>query len=127
MICGSRPTGRASRIANRSARQIAGILEAATSASWLEALAAHDVPAGPINDLAAAFAAPQVAALGSLVEMEHPVLGPVRQVAPPFVLGATPAAVRTPPPLLGEHSDEILAELGYARAEIDRLRASGTT
>ena len=116
------------RVANRAALRplIAALLAAAPSATWLERLAAADVPAGPINDLAAAFAAPQVGALGALVEMDHPVLGPLRQVAPPFALGATPATVRTPPPLLGEQSDEILAELGYGPAEIDRMRAAGT-
>ena len=76
MIRGSRPTGRASRTGSRSAPMSRPSSAAATSASWLGRLAAHDVPAGPINDLAAAFAAPQVAALGSLVELEHPVLGP---------------------------------------------------
>jgi formyl-CoA transferase/CoA:oxalate CoA-transferase len=116
------------RVANRAALRplIAALLAAAPSATWLERLTAADVPAGPINDLAAAFAAPQVGALGALVEMDHPVLGPLRQVAPPFALGATPATVRTPPPLLGEQSDEILAELGYGPAEIDRMRAAGT-
>jgi crotonobetainyl-CoA:carnitine CoA-transferase CaiB-like acyl-CoA transferase len=116
------------RVTNRATLRplIAALLAVAPSATWLQRLAAADVPAGPINDLAAAFAAPQVAALGALVQMEHPVLGPLRQVAPPFVLGATPATVRTPPPLLGEHSEEILAELGYGPAEIDRMRATGT-
>lgn len=76
--------------------------------------------------LAGPYCTMLLADLGALVEMEHPTLGPVRQVAPPFVLGATPATVRTPPPLLGEQSDEILAELGYQPAEIDRMRAAGT-
>ena len=58
------------------------------------------------------------------VPINHPKLGPVDQVAPPFVLSRTPARVRTAPPLLGEDSDAILAELGYAPDEIARLRSS---
>jgi formyl-CoA transferase/CoA:oxalate CoA-transferase len=85
-----------------------------------------DVPAGPINDLAAAFASPQVAARGLLTEIEHPALGRLRQVGPPFELHATPASVRTAPPLLGEQTDAILAELGYTAAEVARLRDEGT-
>jgi crotonobetainyl-CoA:carnitine CoA-transferase CaiB-like acyl-CoA transferase len=53
------------------------------------------------------------------------VLGRVDQVAPPFELSRTPASVRTPPPLLGEHSEEILVELGYDTAAIVALRAAG--
>ena len=59
------------------------------------------------------------------VEIAHPTLGPIRQVAPPFELSAIPATVRTPPPLLGEQTDEILAEHGYDEAEIAALRATG--
>jgi crotonobetainyl-CoA:carnitine CoA-transferase CaiB-like acyl-CoA transferase len=59
------------------------------------------------------------------VGIGHPVLGQITQVAPPFELSATPAAVRTPPPLLGEHSDAILAELGYDAQAIERLRIEG--
>ena len=59
------------------------------------------------------------------VEVEHPVLGRTTQVGLPFELSATPASIRTAPPLLGEHSDEILAEVGYSAAEIAALRAGG--
>jgi len=115
---GDRVTNRAGLIPTLAAR-----LAERTTADWLAALDAADVPAGPINDVAAAFASPW--AVGRTVELEHPRLGRIRQVAPPFDLAGTPATVRTPPPLLGEQTDQILAELGYDAAETARLRAAG--
>jgi crotonobetainyl-CoA:carnitine CoA-transferase CaiB-like acyl-CoA transferase len=94
-----------------------------SSADWLAALDAAEIPAGPINDIAAAFVSPWAA--GRTVELDHPRLGRTRQVRPPFDLATTPAAVRTPPPLLGEQTDEILAEIGVGPEEVARLRSTG--
>jgi formyl-CoA transferase/CoA:oxalate CoA-transferase len=96
-----------------------------TTTDWLAAFGPAGVPAGPIRDVLAAFEDPQSAARGMSQMVEHELLGVLRQVGVPFELSATPAAVRTPPPLLGEHTEEVLAELAYDRAEIDRLRAAG--
>ena len=96
-----------------------------SSATWLARLDAADVPAGPLLDVAEAFATPQARAVRARVPMTHPRLGAVDQVRSPFDFAATPATVRTPPPLLGEHSDEILSELGYDHAAITQLRSDG--
>ena len=84
-----------------------------SSAEWLAILEATGIPAGPINDILAAFASPEATARGMTVEMEHPAWGLIRQVGVPFQLSGTPASIRTPPPLLGQDTDTILAELGY--------------
>jgi formyl-CoA transferase/CoA:oxalate CoA-transferase len=60
-----------------------------------------------------------------VAEVVHPRLGPIWQLGIPFKLAATPASIRTAPPLLGEDADGILAELGYAPAEVARLRRDG--
>jgi crotonobetainyl-CoA:carnitine CoA-transferase CaiB-like acyl-CoA transferase len=59
------------------------------------------------------------------VEVEHPILGTIQQVGLPFALSATPASIRRAPPMLGEHSREILGELGYDAAEIEALADEG--
>jgi crotonobetainyl-CoA:carnitine CoA-transferase CaiB-like acyl-CoA transferase len=96
-----------------------------SSADWLRVLDAAGIPVGPILDLPAAFASAQAEALGARVPLEHPTLGPVDQVGIPFELSATPAAIRLPPPTLGEHSDEILAEAGFSPDAIAGLRRTG--
>jgi crotonobetainyl-CoA:carnitine CoA-transferase CaiB-like acyl-CoA transferase len=92
------------------------------SGAWLEALDAAGIPAGPILDLPAAFSSPQAVALESRAPLRHPAIGEVDQVGIPFELSGTPASIRTPPPMLGEHSAEILAEAGYNAEAIERLR-----
>lgn len=94
-------------------------------AEWLAALEAAKVPCGPINDLAEVFADPQVQARGMTVQMAHPLAERVRLVASPMKFSATPVQYRRPPPLLGEHTHEVLTEAGLGIDEIAHLRATG--
>ena len=92
---------------------------------WVAALDAAGVPCGPINSIAEVFADPQVEHRRMLVDLPHPQSGTVRLVASPMRFTEAPLAHDRPPPLLGEHTAEVLRELGLDDAELDRLRASG--
>lgn len=96
-----------------------------TRAEWLASLDAAAVPCGPINDLADVFADPQVRARGMTVSVPHPLQPALELVASPMKLSATPVTVRRPPPLLGEHTDEVLVEFGLTQEEVGDLRAQG--
>jgi crotonobetainyl-CoA:carnitine CoA-transferase CaiB-like acyl-CoA transferase len=96
-----------------------------STAAWGTALDAADVPWGAIADVATALASPEAAALEAVVDVEHPVLGAVRQVGSPLRFADTPGSIRAAPPLLGEHTDEVLAEIGYTPTEIEVLRDGG--
>ena len=92
---------------------------------WEKLLAGGGIPVGKVNSLAEAVAHPQVAARGSLVEIDHPKVGKTKVVGVPARLSATPGAVRTPSPSLGEHTDEVLRDLlGLGKTEIAALRAA---
>jgi crotonobetainyl-CoA:carnitine CoA-transferase CaiB-like acyl-CoA transferase len=84
---------------------------------------AGGVPIAPVNDLDAVFAHPQVAAREMLVTLEHPTVGTMRDVACPIKLGTTPATHDLAPPLLGQHTVEVLTEAGFTQDEIDTLLA----
>jgi crotonobetainyl-CoA:carnitine CoA-transferase CaiB-like acyl-CoA transferase len=93
---------------------------------WEAILLPAGIPVGTINDLEHVVTHPQVESRGVLREVEHPVAGKVRVIAPFFGLSDTPGGVRSAAPLLGEHTEEVLRDrLGLDPAEIERLRAAG--
>ena len=96
------------------------------TAEWLSTLDAAGIPCGPINDVLGAFGSAQAQARGMRTTIAHPTLGEIVQAGVPFQLSETPATIRSAPPLLGEHADDILSGAGYAPAEIARLREGGT-
>ena len=96
-----------------------------TTAEWIAALESAAVPCGPINDLAAVFADPQVQARGIRFELPHPSGGTAPQVASPIRLSTTPVDYRRAPPTLGQDTDAVLRELGRSDADIADLRQKG--
>ncbi len=96
-----------------------------TSGEWLAALDAAGVPAGPIYDIEAVYADPQVQAREMRVETDHPIAGRVSGIGIPVKLSDTPGTVRRPAPTLGQHTTEALRELGYTTAEVTALRDDG--
>lgn len=118
----------ADRIDNRASliARLQEVFLTRTYEAWEEILIANGVPVGAINDLAQVVEHPQVAARGALVEIEHPRAGRVRVVGPAVRMSGTPGAIRTPAPILGEHTAQVLRELlGMSPDVIAGLRADG--
>ncbi|MBV9490534.1 MAG: CoA transferase [Verrucomicrobia bacterium] len=92
---------------------------------WVERLLGAGIPAGPIYNYAQALESDHVRHRGMVMEIDHPAEGKVRAIGFPVKLSGTPQQVRVPPPLLGEHTEQVLAELGLGPDAVEKLRAEG--
>jgi crotonobetainyl-CoA:carnitine CoA-transferase CaiB-like acyl-CoA transferase len=114
------------RVTNREALDgsIAQALKRDKSAAWIERLRAAGVPCGPINSVAEALTDPHTLAREMVRTVKHPTVGDLKMVGMPFRFGGTPEAIRRAPPLLGQHTEEVLGtELGLSAEVIAQLRA----
>ncbi len=102
------------------------VLATGTTAEWVARLEAEGVPCAPVLTRGELVEHPQIQASETLIEIDHPDAGPLRQARHAARFEATPAGPRRPAPHLGEHTDEILAEIGMTAAEIAALRQAGT-
>ena len=89
--------------------------------AWLELLAAAEIPAAPINTVEEALSDAQTLARKMIVQIEHPALGLARSIGNPIKFSETPVSYRLPPPMLGEHTNEILQGLGYSEKEVREM------
>jgi len=117
------PAGRV-KYADARLELAADVLKHRTSAEWLSRLDAEQVPCAPILSREELLTDPQIAANGLIVESTHPHAGAMRQPRPAARFAATPSALRTFAPLLGEHTDTVLAELGLSSTAIEELHTS---
>jgi crotonobetainyl-CoA:carnitine CoA-transferase CaiB-like acyl-CoA transferase len=104
---------------------MAEVLQGETTEHWLDALDREDVPCAPVLSREEVHLDPQVIANGIIVEDEHPVVGRVRQARPAERMDGTPSEITRPAPTLGQHTIEVLTELGLHEDEIEKLRAAG--
>jgi crotonobetainyl-CoA:carnitine CoA-transferase CaiB-like acyl-CoA transferase len=117
----------AARMANLPALVaiLAPIFKRRTTSAWLAMFTAASMPAGPVLSIVEMLADPQTLARAMVVETDHATLGPVKTLGAPVKFSDTPSAVTRAAPTLGQHTNDVLAELGYSSAEIESLRASG--
>jgi len=112
------------RVENRAALKelIRARFARSGTAELVQRLSGAGVPADAIKNVAEVFEDPQVQHLGMRLGLEHSTCGHIEVAGLPYLLSETPATARLAPPTLGQHNDEVLLELGYGRADIERFR-----
>jgi crotonobetainyl-CoA:carnitine CoA-transferase CaiB-like acyl-CoA transferase len=112
--------------AHERLEMMAEVLKTRTTEHWLDVLDKADVPCAPVLTRDTVHLHPQVQANGIIVEQDHPVAGLIRQTRPAEQMDVTPSEISRPAPTLGQHTDEVLAEIGLSPERIAELRNSGT-
>ena len=108
-------------------RQLQGVFHTRTQREWIELAIAHDIPLGPAHQGVAQLRDdPHLTARNIIVDGEHSIAGPFSYVGSPVIVDGAPFEVRYPAPTLGQHTDEVLGEIGLTPSEIESLRKSGT-
>ncbi|MFB0545976.1 MAG: CaiB/BaiF CoA transferase family protein [Anaerolineae bacterium] len=102
-----------------------GIIAKEEAEVWLERFLKAGIPCGPINYVDEILNDPHILERGAIVQLEHPLIGIVKSIGNPIHLSATPVSYRRPPPLLGQHNEEVLGWLGYGQDEIEALKERG--
>jgi crotonobetainyl-CoA:carnitine CoA-transferase CaiB-like acyl-CoA transferase len=100
--------------------------EGQAASAWLDKFAAAEIPAAPINTVAEAVNDAQTQARGMIVQIAHPALGVARSIGNPIKFSDTPVSYRLPPPILGEHTNEVLHELGFTDEEVRAVSAANS-
>ena len=115
------------RVRNRVAlaARIEAVMASRPRAHWLALFETCDIPSGPIHDYAEVMSDPHILARELVVETDHPTLGPIKTLGTPLKLSDTPLTPGRPAPLLGQHTDDVLGEVGLTSEEIDELRRAG--
>jgi formyl-CoA transferase len=122
-----RYAGNQARVANRVELVpiLQDIIARHTVGHWTDLMIAAGLPAGPINTIDQVFADPQVLARHMVQRIAHPTAGEIGLVGVPFKFSETPAGIDRPPPLLGEHTNQVLSELGYSAEDTAKMRTEG--
>jgi crotonobetainyl-CoA:carnitine CoA-transferase CaiB-like acyl-CoA transferase len=103
------------------------VFEQRTRAEWVDLFFKHDIPGGPVNTMREAFEDPHVKAREMVMHVDHPVEGRIPQLGFPVKFSGTPGRITSPPPTLGQHTNEVLDRLGYSAEQIAAMAKSGVT